>query len=199
MDKLIKRTLRQTNPELESGNHLPRWGIITRIPATIKSGQVSTPVEPAYAVDVQLLTQDGQPDGNPYESVPLPVTGVGHNRGFFAFPPVGTRVLVQFAYGSPAHPVITGIYPTDRHLPALKEAEVLIQQSAATYQRATESEDWDIRARNKVRVGNKDVDLVAEVQRLASLLADHKHPKTDIPTNAEAIAGVANKVEQIKL
>lgn len=75
----------------------------------------------------------------------------------------------------------------------------MIQQSAATFLRATESEDWDLRARNKVRLGNNSIDLVTEVQRLAILLATHKHPKTAEPINAAEIGEVANQVGQLKL
>lgn len=198
MDAIVKRSLLKTNPELESGNHLPRWGLVTRIPAPLADGQLSTAMDAGYAVDVQMLTEAGEPDGTPYESVPLPSYMIGNNRGVYGFPQPGTRVLVQFVYGSPEHPVITGIYPLARHMPALSESETLLQHSAQTFLRSTESENWDLRARNKLRIGNASVDLVTEVQRLAALLRDHTHPKTPPPTNAAAIGDVASKVASIQ-
>lgn len=199
MDEVVKRSLMKTNPELQSGNHLPRWGIVSRIPSPISEGQLSTDAEAAYAVDVQLLTDAGEPDGNPIESVPLPATFAGNGRGLFGFPQVGTRVMVQYVYGSPAHPAITGIYPHERNLPALLETETLLQQSAATFLRSSETEDWVLQARNKLWLGNSIVNLVEEVARLAALLRDHDHIKTvGKPKNAAAIGSVANAVESIK-
>lgn len=199
MDAIVKRSLLKTNPELQSGNHLPRWGIVSRIPSPISEGQLSTAGEPAYAVDVQLLTEAGEPDGNPVESVPLPATFSGNGRGLFGFPAVGTRVMVQYVYGSPAHPAITGIYPHERNLPALLETETLVQHSPATFLRSTETEDWVLQARNKLWLGSMAVNLVAEVARLAALVRDHDHIKTvGKPKNAGAIGDVANAVESIK-
>lgn len=199
MDEIVKRTLRQTNPELESGNHLPRWGLVTRIPAPLTEAQLSTAVDHGFVVDVQMLKENGEPDGTPYESVPLPSAMIGNNRGVFGFPQPGTRVLVQFVYGSPEHPVVTGIYPLGRHMPALGEMETLLQHSPQTFLRSTAAENWEMKAMNRVWIGSADVDLVAELQQLAALLRDHDHIKTvGKPKNAGAIGTVADRVGNIK-
>ena len=198
MDEIVKRSLLKTNPELQSGNHLPRWGIVSRIPSPVADGQLSTADEPAYAVDVQLLTEAGEPDGNPVESVPLPATFAGNGRGLFGFPPVGTRVMVQYVYGSPAHPAITGVYPHNRNLPALLETELLMQQSPATFLRATDGEDWVLQARNKVWLGSALVNVVTEIRRLAELVASHKHPGSAIPTNAATFLQLAATVKTVE-
>lgn len=196
--EFIKNAIRKLYPEIASRHHLPQWAIVERIPGSISSGQLSTELEPAYGVDVVMLDSQGNQTDTIYESVPLPVQGAGHSRGTFCFPPKGTLVLVQFVDGSPAHPVITDIYATGRHLPALASNETLIQQSAATYLRGTSSENWDLRARNKIRLGNEDVDLVEEVRRLAEILATHKHyTGTKKPIPESSIQAIATNVGNI--
>lgn len=196
--EFIKNAIRKLYPEIASRHHLPQWAMVQRIPGNVSDGQLSTELEPAYGVDVVMLDSDGNQTKTIYESVPLPVLGAGHSRGSFCFPPKGTLVLVQFVDGSPAHPVITDIYATGRHLPALASNEVLIQQSAATYLRGTQAESWDLRARNKIRIGNADVDLVEEVRRLAEILATHKHDtSTKKPTPEFRLKAIATNVGNI--
>ena len=197
MEALVKKHIENLLPELMQGKHLLQFATITRVPDPPQQGDQSTAFDPKYAVDIQLLDKDMQPQGPIYEAIPLPAAWAGNERGLFGFPPEGTMVAVQFAYGDPERPVITNVYPTLLSLPSLKPGETLLQHSTDTYLRSTVDEAWVMRAKTKLWIGNADINLVAEVQRLASLLADHKHPKTDIPTNAEAIAEVANKVEQI--
>lgn len=197
MDFIIN-TIRKLYPEIASRHHLPQWGMVERIPSPVADGHLSTELAPGYAVDVVMLDTQGDKTPTVYESVPLPVVGAGHSRGQFTFPPAGTLVLIQFVDGSPKHPVITDVYATGRHLPALIDNEVLVQQSAATYLRAETGESWDIRARNKVRIGNADVDLVEEVRRLAEILATHIHnPTTKKPIPEAEISTIASNVGTI--
>ena len=199
MEALVKKHLETLLPELMQGKHLLQFATITGIPDPPKQGDQSTAFDPKYAVDIQLLDKDMQPQGPIYEAIPLPAAWAGNERGVFGFPPDGTVVSVMFAYGDPERPVIQNIYPTLLSLPALKPGETLLQHSPDTYLRSTVDEAWVMRAKTKLWIGNADINLVAEVQRLASLLADHKHPKTAEPINAAEIGDVANKVEQIKL
>lgn len=197
--EFIKNAIRKLYPELEEGHHLPKWGVVERIPGNIKDGQLSTEFEPGYAVDIKLLDKKtGQPKEPIYESVPLPVDFASHNRGKYGFPQPGTRVLVQFVDGNPKDPVITHIYPLNLHMPALDTKETLMQHSPATYLRTTQDENVDLRARNKIRLGNKEVDVVAELHRLSSILESHTHPKVGTPVQSAAIANVTQKVGSIK-
>lgn len=198
MEQLIIKLLKKLLPGLIEGLHTPKIGIVTRIPNPPSEGVLSTDEEPYYAVDVQLLDHDLKPEGPIYESVPLPLTSIGHGRGQFGFPIKGARVKVSFAYGSPLHPYIDNIYTQGMHLPELKPLETLMQHSSGTYMRSTAEENWDLMARNKVRVGNKDVDLVKEVRRLAGILKSHTHPNVSTPTQASSIADVENKVKKIE-
>ena len=55
-------------------------------------GAASERFRPRYAVDIQILTADGEPDPAfpTYTAVPLPVpTGAGQEKGFFSFPEPG--------------------------------------------------------------------------------------------------------------
>lgn len=204
MEDLVKRIIARLFPALDAGTVYPRWGVITHIPGDVGDGALADDDNPQFAVDVQPLRIDPASgalvaDGAViYPSVPFPVPMAGNNRGLFGFAQPGTRVLLQFVQGLPAHPVITGVYPAGRNLPALGAEETLLQHSAATFLRSSGGEDWDLRARNKLRLGNASVDLVAEVQRLASLLQGHTHPGTAPPTNAGEIRDVAGKVGSIK-
>lgn len=57
----------------------------------LKSGNFSAPFRPRYAVDVQLLDADGNPDKDTpiYSAVPLPVPMADNNSEMFHFPPEG--------------------------------------------------------------------------------------------------------------
>ena len=204
MEELIWLLMNKAFPALAAGTVFPRWGVITRIAAGVSDGAVSDDDEPRFAVDVQALTIDPdtgllQPDGDViYPSVPLPSFMVGNNRGVFGFAQPGTRVLIQFVQGLPSHPVITAIYPAGRNLPAIGREETLLQHSPATFLRSTGSEDWDLRARNKLRIGNSSVDLVEQVQRLAEVLSSHTHPDVGQPSQAAQIKEVAAAVDSIK-
>lgn len=199
MEQVVRNLLRRLFPSMEAGTVHPRFGVVTRIPAPVQEGQIADDAEPHYAVDVQMLTLEGQPDGPVYQSVPLPVPMAGHGRGSFGFPQEGTRVLVQFVEGSPSHPVITGIYPAGRHLPGLLETETLLQHSQATFLRSSKDEDWQLQARNKMWIGNSQINLIAEVRRLSEWARDHKHPAHMREATTNSAAGeIAGKVQSIE-
>jgi hypothetical protein len=198
MEELIKSIIFKLFPEMQQQMHLVQYAKVVKIPTPVAEGELSTAFEPRYAVDIQMLDANHQPYGPIHPAVPLPVHTASHGRGMFGFPQPGTLVAVQYAYGDPERPMICNVYPLDQHLPAVGENETLLQHSAATFLRSNSEESWDLRARNKVRIGSADVDLVAEVQRLAALLRDHKHPGSALPTNAAQIGDVANKVNSLK-
>ena len=168
------------------------------IPGDVGEGAVADAFEPRFAVNIQMLGKSGEVYGPVIESVPVPVPTASHGRGLFGFPQMGTIVAVQYAYGDPEMPVIVNVYPFGMNLPGLGAQETLLQQSPATFLRSTGGENWDLRARNKVRVGNADVDAIAELWAAIKALAQHKHPGTSIPTNAPQLEAIATKVERIK-
>ncbi|HIC5960212.1 TPA: phage baseplate assembly protein V, partial [Salmonella enterica subsp. enterica serovar Infantis] len=102
------------------------------------------PFRPRYAVDVQLLDADGNPDNQTpvYSAVPLPVPMAGNDSGMFQFPPEGTLVEVAFTGGRPDKPFIRQTLPDGTSLPDIKPGEQLQQQRAEVSQRVTQAGDW---------------------------------------------------------
>lgn len=111
---------------------------------TAELGDVSDPFRPRYAVNVQLLDENGTaaPGVQEYNAVPLPVPMAGTEGGMFQFPPEGTLVEIGFADGRPDKPVIHQTLPDGVSLPAIKPGEQLQQQRAGVSQRVTVEGSW---------------------------------------------------------
>ncbi|SQZ87949.1 Gp5 C-terminal repeat (3 copies) [Escherichia coli] len=131
-------------PELASGLHLPKLARVVAPSEAVKSGNFADPFRPRYAVDVQLLDADGNPDNQTpvYSAVPLPVPMAGNDSGMFQFPPEGTLVEVAFTGGRPDKPFIRQTLPDGTSLPDVKPGEQLQQQRAEVSQRVTQAGDW---------------------------------------------------------
>jgi uncharacterized protein involved in type VI secretion and phage assembly len=59
-------------------------------------------------VQIRLLAFDGVADHNAPVWARVAVPFAGNNRGSFFLPEVGDEVLVTFAHGDPAHPIVIG-------------------------------------------------------------------------------------------
>ncbi|EJL6329839.1 hypothetical protein NMR63_000355 [Vibrio cholerae] len=125
-----KRELDDMLPEVAAGYHLPIFGRVEAVRDSATAGQVSDPFRPRFAIDVQVLNEDMQPDENipVYRSIPLPVHMSGHESGLLAYPLEGTIVEIAFAYGRSDLPLIRGIYGRDYALPTIAPGEQLQQQ-----------------------------------------------------------------------
>lgn len=174
----VKKALTTLRPEIVAGNHLPKFAEVVNIRNTPNEGDVHNEWNPYYAVDLQLLKTNGKPDTKKpvYENVPLPIPAGNDFMGLMGFPEKGTWVVVMFAYGSAAHPVIMNVLPHGRKMHRLPTDEVLLAKSQDTFLRGTENENWRLVAKNKLHLGNGTVNLVAEVRELARLFKIHKHP-----------------------
>lgn len=139
-----QRQIESHYPELASGLHLPKLARVVAPSETVKSGNFADPFRPRYAVDVQLLDADGNPDNQTpvYSAVPLPVPMAGNDSGMFQFPPEGTLVEVAFTGGRPDKPFIRQTLPDGTSLPDIKPGEQLQQQRAEVSQRVTQAGDW---------------------------------------------------------
>lgn len=116
-------------PELAAMHHLPRFGRVERVRDNSQAGDTADPFRPRYAIDVQLLDENMQPDAVPvYQSVPLPVHMSGHESGLMSYPLEGTLVEIAFAYGRNDRPIIRGIYGREYALPEIAPGEQLQQQ-----------------------------------------------------------------------
>ncbi|AMG01961.1 TPA: hypothetical protein ACMDRY_000401 [Vibrio cholerae] len=125
-----KRELDDMLPEVAAGYHLPIFGRVEAVRDCATAGQVADPFRPRFAIDVQVLNEDMQPDENipVYRSIPLPVHMSGHESGLLAYPLEGTIVEIAFAYGRSDLPLIRGIYGRDYALPKIAPGEQLQQQ-----------------------------------------------------------------------
>lgn len=139
-----QRQIESHYPELASGLHLPKMARVTAASEPVTSGDFSDPFRPRYAVDVQLLDADGNPDGDTpvYSAVPLPVPMAGNDSGMFQFPPEGTLVEVGFTGGRQDKPFVRQTMPDGTSLPDVKPGEQLQQQRAEVSQRVTQAGDW---------------------------------------------------------
>nr|WP_254320840.1 hypothetical protein [Vibrio cholerae] len=125
-----KRELDDMLPEVAAGYHLPIFGRVEAVRDSATAGQIADPFRPRFAIDVQVLNEDMQPDENipVYRSIPLPVHMSGHESGLLAYPLEGTIVEIAFAYGRSDLPLIRGIYGRDYALPTIAPGEQLQQQ-----------------------------------------------------------------------
>ncbi|MFU2081982.1 hypothetical protein ACLQ9N_05140 [Gallibacterium anatis] len=123
-------------PELAGGYHLPRLARVVGVADASSGGDISDPFRPKYAVEVQLLDENGNDEKvGVYSAVPLPVTSTGSQGGDFAFPEVGTIVELGFAYGRQDMPFVRTMLAQDKTVPAVAIGEQLKQQRPEVYER----------------------------------------------------------------
>ncbi|EGY27477.1 putative phage protein [Desulfovibrio sp. A2] len=145
MQDAIRAAVLRLFPELSGGLHLDRYGRVVAIADQPGEGVTCERFRPRYAVDVQILTPELEPDPAfpVFPAVPLPVPGgAGQECGTYAFPEPGALVVVGFAYGRPDHPIIRQVYPMGTSLPSVAPREWLAQQSPAVFQRADADGNW---------------------------------------------------------
>lgn len=137
MEEDIKRLVKNCFPELTAGHHLPRFAQVINARQNPTGGELHDDFKPVFAVDLQVLTEHGEPDPAypQLHDVPLPVSQAGHDSGSYSFPENGTWVEVGFAYGSPNKPFIRCILPHGRSLMPVERGEQRIQNNPASYQR----------------------------------------------------------------
>ncbi|MCL1123515.1 hypothetical protein [Shewanella surugensis] len=136
-DLAEERKITNIFPELAGGYHLPRFAKVMSISDTSKAGDLNNAFRPRYAVDVQLLDENNQPDLTVpiYRAVPLPMMFGGNEQGLLQYPSPGTLVEIGFAYGRPDKAFIRTVLGCDWALPNITPGEQLIQQRAEVYQR----------------------------------------------------------------
>ncbi|HDR2889431.1 TPA: hypothetical protein I4G69_000241 [Enterobacter asburiae] len=195
----LQRQVESHYPELASGLHTPKMARVVAHTEGVASGNLSDPFRPRYAVDLQLLDADGNPDGDTpvYPAVPLPVPMAGHDSGMFQFPPVGTKVEVGFIGGRPDKPFIRQTMADGNSLPDIKPGEQLQQQREEVSQRVTQAGDWERKTDQTIsessmsRVVNADTEQRTLISRETTVKATDK---TVVLGTATLMAGAIQQV-----
>lgn len=195
----IQRQIESHYPELASGLHVPKMARVVAASEPVSSGNFADPYRPRYAVDVQLLDADGNPDSTTpvYSAVPLPVPMAGNDSGMFQFPPAGTLVEVGFTGGRPDKPFVRQTMPEGTSLPDVKPGEQLQQQRDGVSQRVTQGGDWErqtdqaIRETSMARTVTADTETRELVTRETTIKATDK---TTVIGTATLMAGVIQRI-----
>ncbi|HAS87816.1 MAG TPA: hypothetical protein DCS48_00675 [Desulfovibrio sp.] len=197
MRDVLKKAMLKIFPELSGGLHLDRYARVVAVSDEPAQGGSCERFRPRYAVDLEILTPEGEKDEayHIYKDVPLPVSASGMERGSFGFPETGTLVVVGFAYGRPDHPLIRQIYPLGLSLPNVATGELLWQQDAETLQRVDQDGNWTrqthgaITDSSLVRI-TRAIDSVAELVRDMRRVSGSSTEEVGGVKSIEALGGI---------
>ncbi|WP_296592611.1 hypothetical protein [Methylophaga sp.] len=192
MEQLIKRMISKLFPELTAGYHLPIFGEVVGVREFPQEGDLCEEFRPRYAVDVQVLTENGDPDTTKpvLRDVMLSVPMVGQERGQFAFPDDGVWVELAFAYGSPNRPFIRSVLTNRMTLPPVERGEQRWQHNPASFQRVDKDGSWQ----RKTDLAIEDESLERFITALDNLEQYHQSLK-ETATNDTEIIGAIKKVQ----
>jgi len=188
MDDAIKRSVERQFPELTGGYHLPRFARVVGVADAPAGASMCDDFRPRYAVDIEVLTPDGEADPNlqVLSGVPLPLPSGGDEMGMFAFPQEGTRVVVCFAYGLPSSPYIQSILPHGLSLPKVPKGDQVWQHSDAVQQRVDADGNWLRQTDGKIR----DHSLEREVETLGNREKYQTHDQDVANHSTEKVGGI---------
>ncbi|EPL8561587.1 hypothetical protein OKB67_003089 [Klebsiella oxytoca] len=195
----LQRQIEAYYPELASGLHTPKMGRVVAHTEPVSSGNFADPFRPRYAVDVQLLDANGNPDGSTpvYSAVPLPVPMAGHDSGLFQFPALGTLVEMGFTGGRPDKPFIRGSHPDGTSLPDLKPGEQLQQQREEVSQRVTQAGDWERKTDQSIREDSMSREVTADTEKRELVTRETMVKATDKTTVIGTAQLTAGAIQQI--
>ncbi|MEZ2876922.1 hypothetical protein ACBQ28_17495 [Pseudomonas lundensis] len=188
MEEAIKRAVERQFPELSGGYHLPRFALVQGVADAPAQSGICDNFRPRYAVDLQVLAEDGEPDPNLpiLAGVPLPVPVGGDEMGFFAFPAEGTMVVVNFAYGMPSKPFIQTILPHGLSLPKVPKGDQVWQHSETALQRVDADGNWSRQTDGRIQ----DFSADREIQALDNQEHYQSHSQTVDDHSKETVGGV---------
>ncbi|MGP1718788.1 hypothetical protein [Shewanella frigidimarina] len=192
METIINRIIRRLFPELTAKLHLPRWGKVVALPElpTVDGERGSDPFYPRYAVNVQLLDENGTATKSKVlQAVPLPLPGAGNKAGRLEPPAIGSIVEIAFAYGRPDKPFIRTVLPFGWDLPAIKEGEMRTQVRDGVYQHIDDIGNFENKTDESLTdIIGKLAELQCETRKVtASIEQDHRSPKTWIGSDGENV------------
>ena len=188
MEDVIVRAVERAFPELPGGYHLPRFARVVGIADAPAGAGICDDFRPRFAVDLQVLGVDGEPDAElpTLAGVPLPVPLGGDEMGFFGFPEEGTTVVIGFAYGLPHKPYIQTILPHGLSLPKVPKGDQVWQHSEASQQRVEADGSWLRQTDGRIR----DKSIEREVQSLTNI-ERHQSSTVEVDDHStESVGGI---------
>lgn len=188
MEQLVKRLVLKLFPELAGRYHLPLFGEVVGVRETPQQGDLADEFRPFYAVDVQILTEHGEPDPNwpVLRDVPLALPVAGNEMGQFAYPDNGTWVELAFAYGSPNRPFIRSVVPHRLSLPPLERGEQRWQHNPESFQRVDKNGNWE----RKTDLAILDESLERSIVALDNVEQYHQSTKETATNDTEVIGAI---------
>jgi hypothetical protein len=192
MKKVIENIVRRLLPELTGQLHLPRWGKVVALPELPqKDGErASDAFYPRYAVDVQLLDENGnETKSKVLQAVPLPLPGAGNKAGRLEPPAINSIVEIAFAYGRPDKPFIRVVLPFGWDLPAINEGEARVQTRDDVYQHIDDIGNFENKTDGSMtNIIGKLAELQCQTKKVtASVGQDHRSPKTWLGSDGENV------------
>lgn len=188
MDDAIKRSVERQFPELTGGYHLPRFARVVAVADAPAGAGICDDFRPRYAVDIEVLGPDGEPDSKLpiLAGVPLPLPTGGEEMGIYAFPEEGTQVVVCFAYGLPHKPYIQTILPHGLSMPSVPKGDQVWQHSEACQQRVDADGNWLRQTDGKI----KDKAIEREVEAMGNTETFQNHTRTVDDHSTESVGGI---------
>ena len=188
MDDAIRRSVERQFPELTGGYHLPRFARVVAVADAPAGAGICDDFRPRYAVDIEVMGPDGEPDPNLpiLAGVPLPLPTGGEEMGIYAFPEEGTQVVVCFAYGLPHKPYIQTILPHGLSMPSVPKGDQVWQHSEACQQRVDADGNWLRQTDGKIhdKAIEREVDAMGNTERFQN------HTRTVNDHSKESVGGI---------
>jgi hypothetical protein len=188
MEDAIRRSVERQFPELTGGYHLPRFARVLAVADAPADAGICDDFRPRYAVDIEVLGPDGEPDPAlpQLTGVPLPLPTGGAEMGIYAFPEEGTQVVVCFAYGLPNKPYIQTILPHGLSMPKVPKGDQVWQHSEAAQQRVDADGNWLRQTDGKIQ----DKAIEREIEALDNREQFQSHTRTVDDHSSESVGGV---------
>lgn len=188
MDDAIRRSVERQFPELTGGYHLPRFARVVAVADAPAGAGICDDFRPRYAVDIEVLGPDGEPDSKLpiLGGVPLPLPTGGEEMGIYAFPGEGTQVVVCFAYGLPHKPYIQTILPHGLSMPSVPKGDQVWQHSEACQQRVDADGNWLRQTDGKIL----DKAIEREVEAMGNTERFQNHTRTVDDHSTESVGGI---------
>ena len=188
MDDAIRRSVERQFPELTGGYHLPRFARVVAVADAPAGAGICDDFRPRYAVDIEVLGPDGEPDSKLpiLAGVPLPLPTGGEEMGIYAFPEEGTQVVVCFAYGLPHKPYIQTILPHGLSMPSVPKGDQVWQHSEACQQRVDADGNWLRQTDGKIL----DKAIEREVEAMGNTERFQNHTRTVDDHSIESVGGI---------